>query len=301
MLGVTACSGAADDASSQPPVAELEIASATASPLEDSFGFASDPARRHSQLIELQEQANRSVVECMRAAGFYYEPPAVAAALPAGVHVGDGSREAVAERGLGVTIALIEAVAAHGQAAAPDATAANASYVTSLTQQQATDYDLALIGAAAPAAESDSYRPAGCWGAAYSEIIARLELLGEFNDELDSLNARLAADPRVQIIDEAWSACMVAAGYDYVHERSLADDVYARLDAIEVIELGGVSQFASQEAVDAALVYERQVALASYDCRAPHEGELADLRFDYEQEFLDDNRFRIAELRPDEE
>ena len=37
-------------------------------------------------------------------------------------------------------------------------------------------------------------------------------------------------------------------------------------------------------------------AIVGSDCRLAYADELARLRYDYEQEFLDDNRFRIAEL-----
>ena len=50
-------------------------------------------------------------------------------------------------------------------------------------------------------------------------------------------------------------------------------------------------------ALAALAAFERDVAVAGFDCRLGFADELAQLRSDYEREFLDDNRFRIAELQ----
>ena len=78
----------------------------------------------------------------------------------------------------------------------------------------------------------------------------------------------------------------------------MVDDVYARLLDIELVEVDGINRLASRDALDELIAYEKQVAVASFDCRQGFASELNRLRFDYEREFLDDNRFRIAELQP---
>ncbi len=180
--------------------------------------------------------------------------------------------------------------------AAPDAVATNLGYVASLTKDQATDYDRALVGEIGGDPAALEYEPAGCWGEAYSDILRLVALLNEFDVGLDSLNSRLTSDPRVLGFQESWASCMQAAGYSYPNDGSLVDDVYARLLDIELVENDGANQVVSGEALDVLAAYEREVAVASFDCRLGFKDELARLRFDYEQEFLDDNRFRIAEL-----
>ena len=118
-----------------------------------------------------------------------------------------------------------------------------------------------------------------------------------FDDGLDSLNSRLTSDPRFLGFQQSWSSCMQLAGYNYLNETAMIDDVYARLLDIELIENEGSNQVVSGEALDDLEAYEREVAVVGFDCRLGFKDELARLRFDYEQEFLDDNRFRIAELQ----
>lgn len=269
----------------------------SSSPLESALGFASEPERRQYQLISMQREADTSMVQCMKGSGFFYAVQRAEDAFRSGAFVGDGTRDWTTLNGLGITSSFIDALAVDAMQAAPDAAATNLGYVASLTNEQATDYDRALVGELGGDTTALEYAPAGCWGEAYSNILRLVALLDEFDVGLDSLNSRLTSDPRVLGFQESWASCMQAAGYNYPNDGALVDDVYARLLDIELVENDGANQVVSGEVLDDLAAYEREVAVASFDCRLGFEDELARLRFDYEQEFLDDNRFRIAELQ----
>lgn len=299
-----------EDVSSEVP--DVRQIDPLASPLERELGFSSEPAQRRVDLVEMQAQADVAMVECMQAAGFFYAVDGDRSNVQSGAVVGDGSRLWVEANGLGITRSFMNALlrddaanvdaanvdAANADAAnvdAANADLANLDYVQSLTPEQAAAYDVALVGDAAPdpSAEFDA---AGCWGASYGRIVRVLAVVDEFNEELMTLNARFVSDPRFQTFQQEWSVCMDAAGFRYDTEQALADDVFARLLDIELVEAEGTTQAASEPALASLLEFELAVAGASFDCRTGFSGEAQRLRADYEQEFLDDNRFRIAEL-----
>jgi len=277
-------------------VAPAEISSSD-SPLESELGFASEPERRRFQLISLQRDADTTMVQCMKQAGFFYAVRPAEETFRSGAFVGDGSREWTLANGLGITSSFIDALAADAARSSPDATSTNLDYVASLTPDQQADYDRALIGdlviASTPEGATTNQ---GCWEQSYLDIVNLLAIIDEFEPELASLNSRLISDPRVQGFQTTWSMCMESAAYVYTNEQAMVDDVYARLLDIELADANGVTQVVSTEALDALGTYEREVAVASFDCRQGFVAELERLRNDYEREFLDDNRFRIADL-----
>lgn len=283
-------SSIADDA---PPVEQPD---SLASPLESQLGFSSEPGKRNLDLAEAQRQADATMVACMQQAGFFYAVAGVDVRGQSGAAVGDGSRLSAETNGIGITQSLIDALGADAAAAgAADADASNRAYIASLTADEAAAYDQALVGDGELEA-SGQFQPAGCWGMSYTQIVRTLAIIDEFDDQLTTLNERLAGDPRFLSFQKQWSTCMDAAGYRYDDEQVMADDLYARLLDIELIEAGDATQAASPAALDELLQFERAVATASYDCRQGFADEVQRLRIDYEQEFLDDNRFRLADL-----
>jgi len=298
---VAACGGS--EAATTPVGSDADDAAVTEvpmpeSPLEAELGFASEPERRRFQLISRQQAADTTMVQCMQQAGFFYAVRPAEETFRSGAFVGDGSREWTLVNGLGITSSFIDALATDAARTSPDAASSNLDYVASLTPAQQVDYDLALIGDLVASSEpTTAVQGSGCWEQSYPDVVSLLALINEFEPELASLNSRLNADPRVQEFQSTWSTCMDAAGYSYTSERALSDDVYARLLDIELVDNRGVTQVVSPEALDELSIYERQVAVASYDCRQSFAAELEQLRSDYEREFLDDNRFRIADLQ----
>lgn len=270
---------------------------AVQSPLEAELGFASEPERRRYQLISRQRSADAAMVACMKQAGFFYAVRPAEDAFRSGAFVGDGSREWTLINGLGITSSFRDALVTDAALATADAAETNLGYVASLTPDQQVAYDTALIGDLAPPTDPDIAAQPGCFEQSYNEIIASVGMIDAFAPELASLNSRLNADPRVSGFQQEWSACMAGAGYSYVNETALVDDVYARLLDIELVETNGVTQVVSPDALDVLSTFERDAATAGFDCRMSFVDDLAQLRFDYEREFLDDNRFRIAELQ----
>jgi len=266
------------------------------SPLEAQLGFASEPERRRFLLISKQRSADTAMVSCMKQAGFFYAVRSAEETFRSGAFVGDGSRDWILANGLGITSSFTDALATDTARTSPDAATKNLGYVTSLTAEQQVDYDQALVGdlLAEPGIAAQS---SGCWEQSYLHVVTLLGVLDEFEPELGSLNSRLNADPRVLGFQQTWSMCMDAAGYSYINEGALVDDVYTRLLGIELVDTDGVTQVMSGEALDALASFERDVAAVSFDCRLGFGAKLAQLRYDYEREFLDDNRFRITELQ----
>lgn len=266
------------------------------SPLQQELGFSSEPGPRGFQLIEMQQEADASMIGCMQQAGFFYAVGRAGDRVQTGAFVGDGSRAWIEANGLGITTSFVNALATGViESAVGDAEAANLNYVASLTAEQTAAYDIALVGDIAPD-PSGAFEPAGCWGSSYTRIVRILSLVDEFDEDLATLNSRLVSDPRFQTFQQQWSNCMSGAGYRYDDEQQMVDDVYARLLEIELVEVGDATEAASPAALDALLQYELAVARASDDCRVEFADEEQRLRIDYEQEFLDDNRFRIADF-----
>lgn len=276
--------------------AALGESPASDSPLEAQLGFASEPERRRFQLISKQRSADTEMVQCMKQAGFFYAVRPAEETFRSGAFVGDGSRDWILANGLGITASFIDALATNASQGSPDAATTNLEYVASLTPEQQADYDQALVGDLLAEPEAVT-QISGCWEQSYLDVITLLGLLDEFEPELGSLNSRLNADPRVLGFQQTWSRCMDAAGYSYVDEGGLVDDVYARLLDIELVDTDGVTQAVSGDELDALVSFERDVAAVGFDCRLGFVDELAQLRYDYEREFLDDNRFRVAELQ----
>lgn len=288
--------GSAQSAATTVAVVE-DTGAGSASPLEATLGFPSDPERRKYQLISMQRDADQAMVQCMKRAGFYYAVRPAEELFRSGAFIGDGTRQWTGQNGLGITSSFAKALAADvASHDATDAATSNLDYVASLTEEQALDYDRALVGEAGAAAGTQAYEPGGCFAEAFTDILHLLSVVDEFQSGLASLNSRLDNDPRVLQFQAEWSACMDSLGYDYANENAMVDDVYARLLDIELVDQAGITRVVSVDVLDALATYEREVAVAAFDCRLDFADELAQLRHDYEQEFLDDNRFRIAEL-----
>jgi len=291
-----ACGGSSvDDSVVSDAQSEAPETLAVGSPLQEALGFPSEPGERQFQLIAEQAQANASIVDCMGQAGFFYAVDAAERRFRTAGYVGDGSREWVAANGLGVTASFLDVLTVDP---VQDAATANLEYVTSLSPEQAAAYDLALVGEPDPESAAAEFQPGGCWSRSYGEFVQKLALIAEFDTKLGAMNARLQSDPRTRGFQTTWSACMDTAGYRYLDETALVDDLYARLLDVELVEANGVSQVATPEILDEIVAYEKQVGVASFDCQATYASELIALRHDYEFEFLEDNRFRIAELLP---
>jgi len=296
-VGLAACSGSGDTTTTpeQEESGAVTAAVVAQSPLEAELGFTSDPGHRQYQLITMQGDADQRIVQCMRENGFFYAVGSAESRFRSGAFASDGSREWTAANGLGITSSFINAIVTDAGQSVPDPTTTNLEYVASLTPQQAIDYDRALVGEFSTA-NTEQYQPAGCWGEAFSGIVGLLALVGEFEDDLARMNSRLESDPRVLNLQVSWPGCMDRAGFRFSDEQAMVDDVYARLLEIELLDVDGVISVASRDSLDSLVEYERQVAVASFDCRAGFAEDLRLLRFDYEREFLDDNRFRIADF-----
>ena len=109
----------------------------------------------------------------------------------------DGTRLWAEQNGLGITLAFVSARdAIERQSEQVDR---NAAYLASLPPAEAEAWVNALSGPAPEVVEGQrlAYEPGGCLGAALAEVYAQFEVVDQFADKLESLNARMASDPRV--------------------------------------------------------------------------------------------------------
>lgn len=290
-LVAAACGGSGDGAADASGSTRGEP-----SPLEARLGFSSDEHERQRQWIAASARTEQAVVSCMQAKGFEYVPRSVAADYLVDPTVGDGTREWAEANGLGITRTFLGLRQALDSSVAADP---NAPYLATLDAAQRAGYEAALFGELPPLDATDgplAYVPGGCQGRAFEDEIAQFETADAFAAELDSLNNRLASDPRVVRLTAAWSECMAARGFAYSDEDALADDIYTRLLGIDAFSDPSVPLDPEAPDVVALLTFERQVAVAGADCRAPLDSDLTAIRAAYEREFLEDHRDRIEAL-----
>jgi hypothetical protein len=130
---------------------------------------------------------------------------------------------------------------------------------------------------------------AGCFGQAQEEVGQPLSD-PEIGGELRELEERIETDGRTVDAIEAWSACMGDAGYDYASPRDIREALESRLDALR-----GPDDENGKPTVDEAalaLLQEEELATAraDEDCWEEHLKDVqADVRAEYEQEFLGDH------------
>lgn len=146
------------------------------------------------------------VADCMAGAGYTYLPatdvPAATSAVPP-----------TATGGLGYGITS-------GPHPLPEGVDPNAAEVAALTPDEQEAYWVALDGTSDDAPDDGEWRydwrSAGCRGWAQNQVYgdpAGLDGAAALQAELDRARLAADADPRVAELDEAWAACMAAAGH----------------------------------------------------------------------------------------
>ena len=293
-LGACGSVTAADTASA---LTDSSTTTAALSPLEQRLGFSSDENKRQQQLVGLHRQADDQVVACMAAQGFDYIPNPINETLLTGEAAADGTRLWAEQNGLGITQAFLvarETIDSQGEQID-----LNADYLESLPPIRAQQFLRALFGDVPEAGGENqplAYEPRGCQGEAFATVFAQFEALDEFVDELESLNSRVKADPRVLSHMGGWSTCMEERGFRYLDQDEMADDVYARLLTIDAFTDDTAQIDASTGELGELLAFERTIAVASFDCSRSFSDALKEIRAVYESEFIEDNRLRIDAL-----
>jgi hypothetical protein len=219
----------------------------------------------------------------------------------------------------------------------PEVTDPNWEYQESLSPAAREEYEKALWGdwseyeeAIEDGEEVEPIQPGGCSEAAYQEVYdyqdeeEESEQFEDLMTEWETLYERTENDPRLTEAKQAWSGCMADAGYpdltdlydaqDQVSQRQSELYGWDDEEAIAVESEGGSGgelttqpdpspSFEPVEPDPAELeelrTFEREIALADYQCRQEHDIDELErtVRFEHEAEFIEDHREELEAYR----
>lgn len=294
------------------------------SPLNHGFGMQEAGSAEASDLDAGEKNKLRKVEEltakCMRAEGFEYVPYSPdeqpesefdsAFSLP--------PEDFVRKYGYGITTLMPE------QMGGEEADDPNRKIRDELTAKAQKAYDKALHGSVAVMSSSGSGgetvlteaspggtgKPAdlGCSGEASEDVYGKPEEADGEDDEfqdlwegLDALNQRYERNPKVVAATQEWSDCMADAGHtglkkpqdppDRVFEKSYpAPPSGDKPDKVKVHQ--------PKKASPKLQAYEREIAVADFECHAKHLDKVQDeVGRALEQEFLDDHRDQLERFK----
>jgi len=336
-------------------------AEAAASPLADFLGqgdFFSDPEAAQAQWAEEERERQDIIASCMQAQGFEYTPVDYSQFASFEQDLEDyGSDEWVAEWGFGITTQRfsqqqvgpnLKGWEDQGfEDEAQEFVDPNQDYIEGLSQEEQDAYYEALYGGDNFFPEVDesmseeeqeaifedlTWEPQGCEGEAFGED-AGFSFYQDFEDELQDMEKRFEADPRVAERRQEVTSCVADKGliftdmdsiYERFEEEIQAMDPYANGDfaepdfGISEEEMAQMSEeeldefFNDFEFVEPELsdedkaklgelqTEEIELAVAVNECGGGFEqeyGQLADIRAEYEQDFLDTYADQLAEYK----
>jgi hypothetical protein len=175
------------------------------SPLAPYPGFGHQPERDEALFDREEMLREQRVATCMQEAGFSYWPEP-------SVLLDDDTDPAAA----------LEQVDHHP----------NAQYVALLSPAGRQAYYLALYGIPDPfdpdaeaLHDPASAEGGGCWAQALRGVPGVFAAQQALRDELDEMEQRLAADPRVRAAEARWSSCMAQRGYRAANPAELLASV----------------------------------------------------------------------------
>ncbi len=354
----SACSGSAPNSADGEATQTTEFKS----PLFEFLGI--DPnltnADNQAKQAQIERVTQEKIAACMRAEGFDYTPTSsgpVQAFSPGDEDGLEWGSKAWAEKyGFGVSTQLYAQedvgpdLVGHnfGSFFPSDGTQKdpNEAYAESLPEGDQLAYYAALYGnATGPEFDpslseeenatlmneylSQDYEPTGCAGTAYDQAASELDggfekFYEEFGDQLEELEQRFEADPRVVQVRAKIAACVADKGYNYTNEEAAYEDLQDRVSDIaggigggiviaqdqnltdEEYDASALDQFKlkdkDREKLKAAQEYEIGLALAVVDCSGgslspENTPELNNVRVEFEQEFLDTNRDALSQFK----
>lgn len=311
--------------------ATAESATAGSSPLSELLGVPSNQADAEEFFEAAEREAEEKIRICMTEKGFEYEPQLNSNGP--GVIGGDPSDpEYRAQYGYGITTTFEETfLAFEGPFGGDDPTA-------DMSPEEAAAFQEALWGPPIEFDEGeesgglifdgDEFEPQGCAGVAYDEAFNAFNVFDKFSDELEEMERRFEADPRIVEIYGDWRECLSAAGYDYETPEAIFEDLFERMMDLqmsvfgeppsfdgemldgerldgEMFEGGGDGEMpegaqfvfeppeldaAGQAELDELQAYEIGLAEADWSCKGDTEAEILEIRYEYEQTFIDENR-----------
>ncbi len=206
-------------------------------------------------------------------------------------------------------------------------------YETLYGKDDGPEYDPALSDEENDAAMeeyyNENYEPTGCESIAYQESSGEdsyREFDKAFGDLLQEMEERFESDPRVSARKSEITSCVAEKGFEYTDEESVYDDIEERMSSFsnnqfEDDPFDGVDpETLSDEEIDAIFAdmnsiseedlaklaevqtYELSLAAAVMDCSdgalySYTDPELAKIRVELEQEFLDNNAEELEQFK----
>lgn len=214
------------------------------------------------------EATEKSIGECMKAAGFEYTPADFASikqAMDSDKTAPGLSDEAyVAEFGFGITTQFDKPIVAFG--AGPK----NTSVLNALAASDQDAYRRELWGEALEwthvraLEEEDFSETEGCTKAAVDKAYSPDELSGSYVNPGDKL---VEQDPRMVKALKAWSECVKEGGYTYDHPDQIIDDLTTRLEAVTQ---GEDPQSVTSPAMTELQGLEKAIAVVASECEGEH-------------------------------
>lgn len=304
-------------ADSAPPTTIVE--NAPASPLAEYVTGVPGANRFDPAQYQRESRAHEeAIARCMAAEGFEYVPyvrniqwtvvegGALAVHAPGGAQIPDlPPDEFAAQYGYGLSTR-------EPQEEELDDVDPNAAIVDAMSVAERVAYYQALLGAeqsldgqGRPNAEMVG-DPDACWEQAATEVwgdrdalVTTDPVLAAFAPLLEQIGAieeRVAADPRMVAADEAWSACMAAAGFPgYTDLNSPQTDVAER--AREVMGTAFDPTLADPDELAELQRFEIAIATADHACRAGYGETYRQVRHDVEAQFVEQHRTELEQYR----
>lgn len=283
-------------------------ATETGSPLIEFLGYETSGA---AATAEFENLVATEVGACMRAQGFEYVDPAPSAPAESEMDVmaaAASDRQWVAEWGFGVSTQAFSQ-----DEVGPDLRGyeimepdrkddPNQIYFSELSSAEQAAYQEALLGAE------------GCTAAAFDRAVGETQNAGfiqEFGVELEQLDRRIEADPRLVQFEQGIATCVTGAGYQYTTFAAAQERFSVQVGSL--VQRGAELTDSEAEA-DSSLptltpeqlellaglqAEEIEIALAAFDCGWSLTEFLAlrdEIQIDLEREFVEANRDRLEEF-----
>jgi hypothetical protein len=348
-LAIAACGGGG----TAEPEATDETSAGEES-LSDFFGYGTDdPEAAEVEYREQEARIQEAIRTCMAGVGFEYQPM-IPPEGSFGFYDETDEEERVRTQGFGITTWYGNEESTVTTMVGEEWVDPNQEMLDAMSDTEREAWYAALYGTEEEQMEgsytevdpetgeeytvSDGYG-AGCQGEAYEAEYGdqdqSQDLWEELSPAMEAMYEQVQADPRIIELDQEWSACMAAAGYEFESMNKMNETIYqdfqTRFDAIVGPGGGYADPFAdwtpeeidaffaekTQEEIDAffkeaeqaarddvdmealaALQQEEiDLAVADFECRDDYFEVYQEVSEEYEADFIAENRELLEQIR----
>lgn len=280
------------------------------SPIETRLPFLNTSKVKQAKETAKQNAIEAEVASCMQAAGYQYEPVIsqdsdMTSALPSpigqslefaktygyGVFTTPGEDD-----GTGVAVSDSADSTASAQVG-PTTSDPNQDYVTGLDPLTQDSYYVTLYG-------SEDGQSVGCYGQAsdsvqdVSEGFLGEDAVKELLEKIAANNKDFESEATIVELNDQWSQCMTAKGYDFSTPKAAEDSVWEKLKNLNTADESGTWSEPNPDQVEAEKQAELALAVADYLCREENDynTKAKKYQWSYEEKFLTENEDLIKEV-----